>query len=311
MINHQPLFSIVTPSYNQLDWLRLCVASVRDQVDVSTNGIQNQKSGVLPVAVEHIIQDAGSPGIEDFASEVGANFYRDGQLISYCPFSIPNYSLTIYCERDEGMYDAINQGVARSSGEICAWLNSDEQYLEGTLAAVAIYFRSNHPPDVVLGDAVLVDAELRPVCYRRIMVPNRWHTRLVHLHSLSCAMFFQRSALPSLPFDPRWKIIGDAVLMDYFLCAKKKISTCNELLSVYAFTGSNLSGKHAAQEHDAWHSESPWPPKFLRPLVILYNRIRRLASGGYSSFHVNTAFYGHRSNKQRLPVSAVLSGRWP
>jgi hypothetical protein len=31
--------------------------------------------------VEHIIQDAGSPGIEDFAREVGADFYRDGNLV--------------------------------------------------------------------------------------------------------------------------------------------------------------------------------------------------------------------------------------
>ena len=90
-------FSIITPSFNQLDWLRLCVASVRDQIDVASNAmrnaecrmgnanskstIHNPKSTIPPLAVEHIIQDAGSPGIEGFAREVGAAFYRDGVFV--------------------------------------------------------------------------------------------------------------------------------------------------------------------------------------------------------------------------------------
>ena len=45
------LFSIITPSYRQLDWLNLCAASVADQ----------------GVEIEHRVQDAGSPGIEAWA----------------------------------------------------------------------------------------------------------------------------------------------------------------------------------------------------------------------------------------------------
>ena len=84
------LFSIVTPSFKQLDWLRLCVASVKDQIadgggvtaDANPESkIQNLKSKIPPLAVEHIIQDAGSPGIDEFAREIGADFYRDGNLI--------------------------------------------------------------------------------------------------------------------------------------------------------------------------------------------------------------------------------------
>ena len=99
-------FSIITPSFNQLDWLRLCVASVKDQVKTPDSGfriqdeggsparppfaqnpkskINNPKSTISPpLAVEHIIQDAGTPGIEEFAREIGADFYRDGQFISH------------------------------------------------------------------------------------------------------------------------------------------------------------------------------------------------------------------------------------
>lgn len=316
-------FSVITPSFNQLDWLRLCVASVRDQVDVTSNGmrnaefemgsaeseIQNPKSSIPPVAVEHIIQDAGSPGIEDFAREVGADFYRDDKLISHSPFRIPNYSLTIYCERDEGMYDAINRGLARTSGEICAWLNSDEQYLVGTLAKVAEIFQDRPDLEVLLGDALITDADHNPVCYRRIMVPGRWHTRLDHLHSLSCAMFFKRSVLPAPPMDPKWKVIGDAVLMDYFLGSRKKIHACRELLSTYAFTGKNLSADKSNNEHERWIGECGWPPAGFRPFVVAVNRIRRLMHGAYRSFEIVLLLHTHAAGVHRRPIQGAVSGR--
>src|SRR2546423_4436288 len=67
--------SIVTPSFRQLEWLKLAAASVADQAGVNH---------------EHIIQDAGScPEIEQWAR------------------TIPG--LTLYVEKDEGMYDAINR----------------------------------------------------------------------------------------------------------------------------------------------------------------------------------------------------------
>jgi len=354
-------FSVITPSFNQLDWLRLCVASVRDQVGVASNAMGNGEYGNLkaetgklkpenplqvssfksqvsrsPLAVEHIIQDAGSPGIEGFAREVGAAFYRDGVFVfpdenAKCEMgswkldesqhgdelqkSISKgtrpYRLAIFSERDKGMYDAINRGLEKSSGEVCAWLNCDEQYLPGTLAKVAKIFTGASDLDVLLGDALLTDASHRPVCYRRIMVPYRWHTRLDHLHSLSCAMFFKRSALPSPPLDPRWKVIGDAVLMDHFLGSGKKIRACGDLLSAYAFTGRNLSANPAHNEHAKWLEEAKWPPGFLRPLVVLQNRLRRMAHGAYGSFRVEAGLFSPDSLMERVATSATVPGTWP
>jgi hypothetical protein len=95
-------FSIITPSFGQLDWLRLCVASVRDQaVGEKAETLKTEKLKEVfqkteapkteisvsqhfrfsDFSVEHIIQDAGSPGIEEFAREVGAAFYRNGTLV--------------------------------------------------------------------------------------------------------------------------------------------------------------------------------------------------------------------------------------
>ncbi|MBT8037076.1 MAG: glycosyltransferase [Verrucomicrobiae bacterium] len=83
-------FSIITPSYKQVDYLSLCAKSVEDQ----TGNFQH----------EHIIQNGGS-GTEFDEWAAGQNF------------SI------IYKEKDSGMYDAINRGFKKAKGDILAWLN--------------------------------------------------------------------------------------------------------------------------------------------------------------------------------------------
>ena len=276
------------------------------------------------LSIEHIIQDAGTPGIEDLARELGAEFYLDGKLIfhakecglgvqpailqSASDTSAPNYSLKIFSEKDAGMYDAINRGLARSTGEICAWLNSDEQYLSETLSKVAEIFQQQTKLDILLGDAILLNSSLEPICYRRIMVPGLWHTRLDHLHSLSCAMFFRKSALPNPPLNPRWKVISDAVLMEHFLLNRKNIHACQLPLAAYAFTGQNLSADKNCNELKQWWAETRRPPRALKPLVVIHNRFRRLLAGAYQSFQLNTkihTFSGYKSLK------GSVSGLWP
>jgi len=315
-----PKFSIVTPTFRQLDWLRLCIASVRDQVVATPSTLDSRPS---TLSIEHIIQDAGTPGIEELARELGAAFYRDGQIIFHakeCGVGVPpailqattdkaaNYSLKFFSEKDAGMYDAINRGLARSTGKICAWLNSDEQYLPETLSKVAEIFQQQTKLDVLLGDAILLNSSLEPICYRRIMVPGLWHTRLAHLHSLSCAMFFKKSALPHPSLDPRWKVISDAVLMEHFLLNRKNIHACRLPLAAYAFTGQNLSADKNCNELMQWWAETRWPPRALNPLVILHNRLQRFLAGAYKNFQLNTKI--HTSSGYKSLIGSV-SGLWP
>ena len=49
-----------------------------------------------------------------------------------------------FIEKDGGMYDAVNRGYRRATGDILAYLNCDEQYLPGALAAVEKFFAA-HP----------------------------------------------------------------------------------------------------------------------------------------------------------------------
>lgn len=90
------LVSVVTPSFRSSQWLKLCIASVADQ----------------GIPVEHIVQDAGS----------------DDGTLDWLP---QDARVRAFIEKDQGMYDAINRGFRRATGDIFAWLNCDEQYLPG------------------------------------------------------------------------------------------------------------------------------------------------------------------------------------
>src|SRR5438309_10187938 len=95
-------FSIITPSYRSSQWLRLCISSVADQEGVE---------------LEHIVQDSCSDdGTQEWLP-------KDARVKAFI-------------EKDGGMYDAVNRGFRRSTGDILAYLNCDEQYLPGALKAV-------------------------------------------------------------------------------------------------------------------------------------------------------------------------------
>jgi glycosyltransferase involved in cell wall biosynthesis len=315
-------FTIVTPSYNQLDWLRLCVASVRDQVaNSATQGAWSMEHGanrgdacgVLTggkterdetgnlkaegirnkIFIEHIVQDAGTEGIEEFAREMGAAFHRDGKEVFSSQSSVGSdskagYSLTIYSEKDAGMYDAINKGLKKASGDICAYLNCDEQYLPGTLQWVADYFSVAPGTDVLFGAAIVTRADGSYVCDRRIMVPTRWHTMVSgNLSIFTSSTFFRRTSVVErgLFFDPQWRVCGDAVWALRFLEAGLRMESTHKPLSAFAETGVNMSAvgnPRAAEESRRLALSAPSAARALKPAVLLDYRLRRWWSGAYA-----------------------------
>lgn len=117
-----PRITIITPSYQQREYLEECLLSVRDQEYGN---------------VEHIVVDGGSTdGSKDLLER-----YSDG-LAWWCS------------EPDHGQSDAINKGLARCTGEVFAWLNSDDVLLPGALHAVAKAFEQA-PRTVILEGARL------------------------------------------------------------------------------------------------------------------------------------------------------------
>jgi glycosyltransferase involved in cell wall biosynthesis len=86
--------------------------------------------------LEHLVMDAGST---DGTLDVAARFR----------------GTTVVSEPDRGSHEAMTKGVARSSGEIIGFLNADDFYAEGTLAAVGRCFQEDPSLDMVAGGSVV------------------------------------------------------------------------------------------------------------------------------------------------------------
>jgi glycosyltransferase involved in cell wall biosynthesis len=273
------LISIVTPSFRQLNWLKLCAASVADQ---------------RGVRYEHIVQDAGTgPELEQWAA------------------TVPN--LRLYVEKDEGMYDAINRGLRRASGEICSYLNSDEQLLPDALARVSSFFDSDPDFDVLFGDAILVDRGGNPISYRRTVLPRLSHVRYAHLNTPTCATFFRRRLVDrGFFFDPEWKVIGDQVWIENLLQAGIRMATLREPLAVFAFTGANLGSTQASQDEALRRrGDQTLSGKLHKLAAIVSHRIRKLFAGAYKRRSIDIEIYTPESPGVRQQKRARVGFSWP
>ena len=120
-----PKISIVTPSFRQGAFIEKTLLSVFEQQYPN---------------LEYFVQDGGS---KDSTVEI-LEKHKD-KLAGW------------ESEGDSGQSQAINRGFAKTSGEIMAWLNSDDLLLPGTLATVADYFNRHPEVDVLYGNRLLID----------------------------------------------------------------------------------------------------------------------------------------------------------
>jgi glycosyltransferase involved in cell wall biosynthesis len=260
--------SIVTPSFRNSGWLRLCIASVADQ----------------GLAVEHIVQDAGS----------------DDGTLDWLPL---DKRVRSFIEKDQGMYDAVNRGLRRATGEILAYLNCDEQYLPGTLAAVADYFERHPRIDVLFGNFVVVDGTGGYLFHRKVQTPLKYHTWVGHLPTFTCAMFFRRKLIHdhSLFFNPKLRDVGDAEWMLRLLQRRTPMAVLPRFTSAFTMTGANMSAKENArrESRELFNTAPLWARK-LRPLLVAQHRLRRLAGGIYFQRPFSYAIYTAASPEQRV-----------
>jgi glycosyltransferase involved in cell wall biosynthesis len=120
MVESLPKISVITVSFNQAQFIRDCIESVKNQ-DYPN--------------IEHIIIDGGS---------------TDGTVDILKEYSHLNW----VSEPDNGQTHALNKGFLKATGQIIGWLNSDDYYTPGALKIVASELKNS---SVLLGGGNIVD----------------------------------------------------------------------------------------------------------------------------------------------------------
>ena len=121
----RPFVSIITPSFNQARYLEQTITSVLAQ------GYDR---------LEYIVMDGGST---DGSFDI---IRRYADRLAYW-----------VREPDGGQVDAIVRGMRRSSGDVVAYINSDDYYLAGAIAAAIEHFAAQPAPGFVYGSGLIVD----------------------------------------------------------------------------------------------------------------------------------------------------------
>jgi glycosyltransferase involved in cell wall biosynthesis len=225
MNTHFPKISVISPSYNQAQYLETTIRSVLNQEYPS---------------LEYIIIDGGSTdGSADIIRRYSSHF---------------SYWVS---EKDNGQSHAINKGFAKASGEIMCWLNSDDYFEHDTLSFVADYFTANPGVDVLCGGKHNVDAEGNIVetfkghYTGRRQLASYWRGYKMHQPSI----FWRRRVYEQIgDLDERLHLTMD---FDYWLRMSRKfeLRSVDRALSYATIhpqqkTGDNFAGYKRAQLRD-------------------------------------------------------------
>lgn len=174
-----PRFSVVTVCYNAAQVLEDTIQSVIAQTYHH---------------VEYIIIDGAS---------------RDGTAAI-----IDRYRDRIACvvsEPDKGLYDAMNKGLQRATGDYVCFLNAGDSFHEDDTLQQIVHTLHGETelPDVIYGETELVDGEGHFVRMRRLQAPEHLTWRSFRLGMLVCHQaFFARRAL-AVPYDLRYRFSAD------------------------------------------------------------------------------------------------------
>jgi len=167
--NQLPIISIVTPSYNQGSYLEETILSVLEQ---------------------------GYPALEFFIFDGGST---DGSLDI---IQKHQDQLTFWESKpDRGQSHAINKGFRMASGEIVAWLNSDDLLAPGALKVVAQAWQQNPGVGLITGQTEIIDQAGKPTGNVFGSEPNVINSLLSSENPVSQpSTFFSTSALKEVGF---------------------------------------------------------------------------------------------------------------
>jgi len=203
----QPKLSVVTIVYNNVRDIERTVLSVLNQTYAN---------------IEYLLIDGAST---DGTLEILKKYEgRLGKLIS---------------EKDKGIYDAMNKGLALASGDYILFMNSgDEFYATDTVEKV---FAAAADADIYYGETEMYDEDWKSLGQRRHKAPETFTWKdFKHGMSISHQAIYIRRSLTE-PYDPQYKLSAD---IDWIIkSAKKAVKIVNTRMYVAKYLVGGMSKK--------------------------------------------------------------------
>ena len=282
---HQPLVSVVTPSYNQAKFLEDALVSVLNQ-DYPH--------------LEYLVIDGGST---DGSAEL---IRRRQERFAYW-----------VTEPDRGQAHAIAKGFARARGDILTWLNADDVYLARDAISRAVRACEQAPEaGVVYGDYALMGED--GVLFRVVPGLARVSFRTFATYSLGQpSAFIRRQVVNAFPLREDlhygmdyeyWLRLSRAGVQFHYvpwLCAAYRVHPRSKTASMARAMDQELQAIRRAYFNGAWSSRWPVEP-FLRRGLGLWLRLRGLGRVR-ELYETPLAFTGRRLPRVACYASQLMA----
>lgn len=246
-MSNQPLVSIITPSYNQANYLAYTIQSVIGQDYPS---------------IEYGVMDGGS-------SDGSVDVIRTNN----------DYLDWWVSEPDRGQAHAVNKGVEKSTGSIVAWLNSDDILLPGAVSAVVDVFEE-HDADMVFGDAITIDAQGEPL---NKLVFGDWDLEDLMNFRVICqpAVFLKRTVWETVGgLDEGYHYMLDHQLW-IRVAAEYNLHHVSRLLAGSRYHPAAKNVAHAADFSEEIFRVKDWMSQFPGTAEAYERQSRRIKGGAY------------------------------
>lgn len=260
-----PLISIVTPSYNQAEFIESLLESIIEQEYPN---------------VEHIVVDGGSTdGTVDILRE-----YEE------------KYNLRWISEPDDGIPDALNKGIEMATGEWIGFQSSDDYYLPEAFSRYE-EIMSSTSADVIYGDQLFIDADDDIIGLRVHTRPSKFIQKHWHHFASYHTIIIKKQLLTDIGgFDEDYKYVHDGELFWNLLTVSEPTTFVHDpqFLAARRKHDKNLSTTHGEPEQYEWEQnnlysysniENTVPDKLLFIMAIILKTGYLIAEGNSRSLY--------------------------
>ena len=174
----QPLFAIITITFNAADTIGRTVESIDSQTFTD---------------YEHLVVD-------------GASRDNTVELVA----ARPNPRRSVISEPDKGLYDAMNKGISHTTGKYLIFLNAGDKFHSAdTLEMIAKAISDNNTPGIVYGQTDIVDNEGRRLGPRHLFAPEKLTLKSFAQGMLVCHQAFVALRRITGSYDLKYRYSAD------------------------------------------------------------------------------------------------------